>query len=256
MELTNNTILITGGSSGIGFELAKAFLQRGNTVIITGRDEARLAKAKAVLPELHTICSDAARREQIDELRVQIGARFPKLNMLINNAGIMRTINLNRPDPAGDLAEEIQPNLAGPIWLIEAFLPLLKQQPVSAIVNISSGLAFVPLPISPVYCATKAAMHSYTQSLRVQLQRTNVRIFELMPPATDTALLSGMSEEDRKATKPMNVSELVKAALKGLESDTLEIRPGQANGLRFMSRVAPNFILKQLSKSVAKMLDR
>lgn len=255
MKLTNNTILITGGSSGIGFELAKEFLQRSNTVIITGRDEARLQKARAALPQLHTICSDGGKRNDIDDLYVQISARFPKLNVLINNAGIMRTINLNKPGSAADIAEEIQPNLVGPIWMNETFLPLLKEQSESAIVNISSGLAFVPLPISPIYCATKAAIHSYTQSLRVQLQRTNVRIFELMPPTTDTALLSGMSEEDRKATKPMNVSELVVAALKGLESDTLEIRPGQANGLRFMNRAAPNFILKQLSKSVAKMLD-
>ena len=257
MKMNGNTILITGGSSGIGFEFCKQLLALGNTVIATGRDEAKLQKAKARLPGLHAIKSDVSRPEEIEALLKKTLAEFPTLNVLVNNAGIMQTINMH--DASVDLeglTQEIDVNLKGPLRMTKAFLPHLKTQPDAAIVNVSSGLAFVPLPTSPVYCATKAGLHSFTLSLRVQLKSTRVKVFEVAPPATETELLSNMDAEDMKDVSIMTVDAMVTAAIKGLSVDRLEIRPGQANSLKFMSRVAPEFILKQLSKPVDRMLAR
>jgi uncharacterized oxidoreductase len=120
--------------------------------------------------------------------------------------------------------------------------------------NISSGLAFVPLPISPVYCAAKAGLHSFTESLRVQLKSTKVKVFDLAPPATQTELLSDFNVEDLKGASIMKADDMVKVAVKGIQTDRFEIRPGQANQLKMMSRLAPGFILKQMSRSVDRML--
>ena len=255
MKTTGNVVLITGGSSGIGLEFARQLTALGNTVIVTGRDEAKLAKAKAELPALKTIKSDVSRPEDVRVLVTAVTAEHPTLNVLINNAGIMRTINLHGAgDDLESLTNEIDVNLKGPVRLAAAFLPHLKSRPDAAIVNVTSGLAFVPLPISPVYCATKAGLHSFTLSLRVQLKNTRVKVFEVAPPATRTELLADMSAEDMKDVAIMGVEEMVKASIAGIAADRWEIRPGQANGLKFMSRVAPDFILKQLSKPVDRML--
>ena len=152
------------------------------------------------------------------------------------------------------MTQEIDINLKGPIRMAKAFLSHLKKQDEAAIVNVTSGLAFVPLPTSPVYCATKAGLHSFTLSLRVQLKNTKVKVFEVAPPATETELLADMSQEDRKGVSIMKVDEMVAASIQGLGSDRLEIRPGQANSLKFMSRVAPEFILKQLSGPMDRLL--
>ena len=260
MQLKNNTILITGGTSGIGIELARQLIAHGNTVIVTGRNANRLEKAKQMLPQVHTVQSDASKPDEITSLYDRVTRDFPAMNILINNAGIMRTINLNKPqaDSAGadDLTTEIETNLNGPIRIIEKFLPHLKTKPAAAIVNVTSGLAFVPLPTSPIYCATKAALHSYTLSLRVQLKRTTIRVFELAPPATETPLLSEMTPEERKGISIMKVEDMVRVAIKGFESDKLEIRAGQSNQLRLLNRIAPGFIHKMLAKPVDRMLDQ
>src|SRR5260221_14308678 len=120
--------------------------------------------------------------------------------------------------------------------------------------NISSGLAFVPLPVSPVYCATRAGLHSFTESLRVQLKNPKVKVFELAPPATQTELLGDFDFEDMKGVSIMKVEDMVEVAVKGMQTDQFEIRPGQANQLKMMSRVAPGFILKQMSRSVDRMI--
>jgi uncharacterized oxidoreductase len=255
MKTTDNFILITGGSSGIGFEFAKQLSALGNTIIVTGRDEKKLEKAKSQLPKLRTVKSDVSNPAEIEALRKTVLGEFPNLNILINNAGVMRTINLH--DAAADiegLTREIDINLKGPMRMAAAFLPHLKAQAEAAIVNVTSGLAFVPLPISPVYCATKAGLHSFTLSLRVQLKNTKVRVFEVAPPATETELLSDMNAEDMKGVAIMKVEDMVTDSIKGFEADKMEIRPGQANSLKFMSRVAPDFILQQLSGSVDRML--
>jgi uncharacterized oxidoreductase len=253
MKLSSNTILITGGASGIGYELTKQLTTLGNTILITGRDQAKMDRAKAAFPKVHTFqISDP---KAIATLYEEVTKQFPELNILINNAGIMRKINVH--DKAGsleDITREIEINLSGPIRMVKQFLPHLKTKSEAAIMNVSSGLAFVPLPISPVYCATKAGLHSFTESLRVQLKNTKVKVFELAPPATQTELLGNFSFEDMKGASLMKVEDMVKVAVKGMQTDRLEIRPGQANQLKMMSRVAPGFILKQMSRSVDRML--
>ena len=255
MQLTKNTILITGGSSGIGFELAKQLSALDNTILVTGRDQAKLDRVKAQLPKVHTFKSDVSDPAAIAALYDRVTKEFPQLNILINNAGIMKSINLH--DIAGDMKEltqEIETNLNGPIRMVKQFLPHLKSKQAAAIMNVSSGLAFTPLPTSPVYCATKAGLHSFTLSLRVQLKKTGVKVFELAPPATQTDLLGSFDQEDMKGISIMGVSEMVAAAVNGMKTDRFEIRPGQSNQLKLMSRIAPQFILNQMSKPVDRML--
>jgi uncharacterized oxidoreductase len=258
VEMSGNTILITGGSSGIGLELARRLVALDNVVIVTGRDGGKLENARRLYPQLHTMPSDVADPEAVVHLHQTVTARFPALNVLINNAGIMRKINLHEPIPdVYDITREIDINLAAPIRMVKQFLPHLKRQHTAAIVNVSSGLAFVPFAIAPVYSATKAAMHSFTQSLRVQLKNTPIKVFELAPPGTDTALFRGdFTTDDVKGVTPMDVATLGKHAIAGLSKDVYEIRPGLANALKLLSRVAPQLIFKQLSRSVDGMLAR
>jgi uncharacterized oxidoreductase len=255
MDLSGNTILITGGTSGIGLELATQLVALDNMVIVTGRSKSGLDAAKEQLPSVHPIQSDAGDPVAISTLYSDVVRDFPGLNVLINNAGIMRKINLHKfaSDLRG-LTHEIEINLNGPIMMAVQFLPQLKMQKKAAIVNVSSGLAFVPLAISPVYCAAKAAIHSFTQSLRLQLKHTNVSVFEVAPPLTETSLFQGDMSMSDINVKPMKVTALVEHALNGIKHDRLEIRPGLSNMLMIMSRIAPNFIVKQLGKPVDRML--
>ena len=260
MKLSGNTILITGGTSGIGFEMAKQFLKLGNNVIVTGRNEQKLQSAKAQLSGLIALKCDAGNSDDIAKLQAQIQNDYPGLNILINNAGVMRKVNLQKHNhSAAELTGELDINVKGPIWMVDTFLPLLtkntklKKNIDVAIVNVSSGLAFVPLPISPIYCATKAALHFYTLALREQLRNTDIKVFELAPPATKTELLGSFSNDDMKGTSMMSVEDLVGAFLNGLANNKFEMTPGQAGQLKVMSRYFPNFILKQLSKNIDAM---
>jgi uncharacterized oxidoreductase len=256
MKMSGNTVLITGGTSGIGQALAARFLDLRNITIVTGRDPSRLDETKKKFPGIHAIKSDVSDSEAIALLHEKVTREFPELNIIINNAGIMRKINLH--DPKNDLAgltREVETNLMGPIRMVKQFLPHLKTKNPAAIVNVSSGLAFVPLPISPVYCATKAGIHSFTQSLRFQLKNTNIKVFELAPPGTDTPLFKGdFSDTDVKGLKPMNVQVLAALAMEGFRKDVYEIRPGLSNFVKLMSRLAPQYIANQLGKSVDDML--
>lgn len=254
MKLKGNTVLITGGTSGIGLEMAKQFVRNGNEVIATGRDENKLEKARNSAKGLVTIKSDVGNPDQIGLLSEKVAAEYPDLNVLINNAGIMRTFDLQDGDlSAADLTKEIDVDLKGPIWMTNAFLPLLRVNGEAAIVNVSSGLAFIPLPISPVYCSAKAALHSFTLSLRVQLKSIGIRVFELAPPATDTPMVDGFNEEDMKGISMMSVEDMVETFMRGFEKNLYEIRPGQANQMKFMSRYFPTFLFAQLSKTVDRM---
>src|SRR5579884_287711 len=157
MELSGNTILITGGSSGIGYEFAAQLLKRGNTIIVTGRDQAKLDEAQRNLTGIHIFQNDVSDPNAISWLFNVVVEKFPGLNILINNAGIMRKINLlDYGNGLEDINREIETNLVGAVRMVKQFLPHLKSQEFAAIVNVSSGLAFVPLPIAPVYCAAKA----------------------------------------------------------------------------------------------------
>lgn len=247
MKLTNRTVLITGGTSGIGLELARQLLARGNVVIVTGRDQQRLDAAKRALPAVHTVRSDVSDADAIAALHATVLVQFPALDTLVNNAGIMRNLDLTANRALDDVTREIEINLSGPVRMVQQFLPHLKTRKGALIVNVSSGLAFVPLPIAPVYSATKAALHAYTQSLRVQLDGTGVRVVELAPPGVETPLFRGGFGEEFKGQKAMDVKDLASQAIAAIEKGTLEIRPGIANLLKVMSRIAPGFMLRQMS---------
>jgi uncharacterized oxidoreductase len=248
VKLNAKTILITGGTSGIGFELARQLQQRGNTVIVTGRDQQKLNATRRMVPGLHAFKSDVSDPGAIAILHADVLAAFPTLDTLINNAGIMRNLNFNTGRELHDVTREIDINLSGPVWMIQQFLPHLKTRKGALIVNVSSGLAFIPFPASPVYCATKAAIHSLTQSLRVQLDGTGVTVVELAPPAVETPLLRGEFAEEMKGQKGMEVTLLARRAIAGIEAGKLEIRPGLANILKAMSRIAPQLMLNQMMK--------
>ncbi len=247
MQLSQRTILITGGTSGIGLELARQLLARGNIVLVTGRDPDKLAAAKHALAGIHTFQSDVSDPAAIATLHGDVLAQFPALDTLVNNAGIMRNLNLNIDRSLGDVTREIEINLSGPVRMIQQFLPHLKTRKDALIVNVSSGLAFIPMAISPVYCATKAAIHSFTQSLRAQLDGSGITVVELAPPGVETPLFRGEFAEEMKNQKGMDVKVLARHAIAGIEAGKLEIRPGLANVLKVASRVAPNFMFKQLT---------
>ena len=253
MKLSGNTILITGGTSGIGYEFAAQLLKRGNTVIVTGRESSRIEQARNGLPGIHTFQSDVSNAEAIQALFKAVTKEFPALNVLINNAGIMRKINFLDEHDVDDVGREIETNLMGTVRMVAQFLPHFRNQKIAAIVNISSGLAFVPLPFAPIYCATKAGIHAFTQSLRLQLKNTSIRIFEVAPPITRTSLFTtGMHAGNVTGVRMMDVSKMVDQAIRGIERNHLEIHPGLSGVLKLMSRVAPQFILNQLSKSISE----
>ena len=258
MKLSGHTILITGGSSGIGLELAGQLLALDNTVIITGRDAAKLEAARAKHPQLHTLVSDVTDPEAMAALHAQVLQRFPALNILVNNAGIIRRLNLHtlgtNPKDIAALAQEVSTNLVAPVQMTQMFLPHLKAQKVAAIINVSSGLAFVPFPVAPVYAATKAALHSYTQSLRIQMANTRVQVFELAPPATATPFNDGFSHAELDPSTLMDTTKMVRAAVRALQRGTLEIVPGPSAILRFLSRWAPSVAQLFFKKSVQLML--
>ena len=191
MHMTGNTILITGGASGIGLGLAQAFHERGNTVLIAGRRQRALDEAVAAHPELHPYTLDVTDPASIADLAARVTAEHPALNVLINNAGIMQAEDILTATDTAVADLTVTTNLLGPIRLTHALLPHLLEQPRPVVVNVSSGLASVPLAATPTYSATKAAIHSYTESLRHQLRGTSVYVLELTPPAVATDLMPG-----------------------------------------------------------------
>src|ERR1700687_29837 len=195
MKTTGNTILITGGGSGIGRGLAEAFHALGNHVIIAGPRKQARDKATAKNSGMSSLTLDIEDPAKILSFASQVAALYPKLNVLINNAGIMRVEKLQaQQDDLADAESTIATNLLGPIRLTAALLPLLQKQPHSTILNVSSGLAFVPLAPTATYCGTKAAIHSYTQSLRFQLRATTTEVLEIIPPYVATDILGGGSD--------------------------------------------------------------
>ena len=248
MELRNNTILITGGTSGIGLEFASQLLNLGNTVIITGRNQAKLDETKKRFPKVYIFQSDVSNLRAIAQLYEQVVKQFPDLNILINNAGEMRKINLlEKSIEPESINREIEINLSGPIRMVQQFLPHLQTKKSASIVNVTSGLAFVPFPVSPIYGATKSGLHSYTKSLRVQLQKTNIKVFELVAPGVNTPLNDKfVGAVDTKSL--METDKLVTTAIKGIQNNKWEIYPGLANVIKIMSRVAPGLIFSQMAK--------
>ena len=196
MKLTGNTILITGGGSGIGLALAHEFHQRGNTVIIAGRRQSALDAATAANPGMKSLVLDTSDALSIATAVERLTRDFPALNAVLNNAGIMRPEDLKKGETA-DAEAIVATNLLGPVRLTAALMPHLLKQPSATILNVSSGLAFVPLAMTPTYCATKAAIHSYTMSLRYQLQDTAVKVLEIIPPWVATELMGETPTDPR-----------------------------------------------------------
>ena len=198
MQLSDNTILITGGGRGIGRGLAEAFHAEGNQVIIAGRGKKAMEETVSANPGMTAAVVDMADGDSIARLAEQMKRDYPALNAVILNAGIMRTELLQRGG-LNDAEAIVATNLLGPIRLTAALLPMLLSKPRAAIMTVSSGLAFVPLAMTPTYCATKAAIHSYTQSLRYQLRHTSVEVLELVPPYVQTELLGPGQRTDPNA---------------------------------------------------------
>jgi uncharacterized oxidoreductase len=233
VKTTDNTILITGGGSGIGRALAEAFHRLGNQIIISGRGQKALDETTAANPGMKSVQLDVSDPKSIQSFAAQLMKDFPSLNVLINNAGIMQPENLGEaPNNLPTAEKEITTNLLGPIRLTAALLPSLRKQPRATIMNVSSGLAFVPLTMTPTYCATKAAIHSYTQSLRYQLRSTNIEVIELIPPYVQTTLMGDRQAEDPKA---MPLKEFVQEVMGILRSQpqTQEICVKRVYPLRF-----------------------
>lgn len=242
MKITGNTILITGGATGIGLALARSFLEHDNEVIVCARTEENLRKTKEEHPGLHTIRCDVSKEEGRVLLHDHLVSTFPDLNVLVNNAGIQRMIDLRKgPEDLLRYAEEdggdeIDINLKAYVYLAAHFIPDLLKRREAAIVNVSSGLGFVPIASMPLYCATKAAVHSFTVSLRHQLKNGPIKVFEVIPPTVHTGLDKGARARRGQADRGIPPEEVAKAVLIGMERDELEIAVGMAQGLRQSSR--------------------
>ncbi len=234
MNLTENTILITGGASGIGFALARQLSECGNRVIICGRSEEALQKARAEIPALITRTCDITDSVSRKAMVNWLNTTYPELDVVINNAGVQYRRTFKEDGAFDNLEQEVATNFTAPVRLIGELLPLLRRQPKAVIVNVSSALAFAPLAGVPVYCATKAAIHSFTLSLRHQLKATGVRVMEMAPPIVDT----GLGGDDRiggtSGQPMMSPEDFATEALAQLQKDQDEVLVGLAMGARKM----------------------
>jgi short-subunit dehydrogenase involved in D-alanine esterification of teichoic acids len=243
MRLENHVALITGGGSGIGLALARGLLDRNNTVVISGRNPTKLAEAKRNHPGLHTIEADATDLAQSKMAIDWIVSQFGRLSLLVNNAGIMHTWDVLRQNDAEHLAaveDEVATNYLAPIKLTMLALPRLLAEDEAAIVNIASVLALAPIARFPVYCGTKAALHSFSKSLRHQLESTRVKVFDVLPPRTATDLSPNLK------TARTSAETVAKKTLRGMARNRYEIAIGESKTLKVMERIAPRLVEHRL----------
>jgi len=243
MKLKNSTVLITGGSSGIGLELANVLTNKGNKVIVCGKSNEKLMAAKKLLPQLITYQCDLSDSSECTDFANKIAKNHPDLNILINNAAIVNKIDFISDKNALVLAEnEYQTNLIAPIRLIKLLYPTLRANDSSAIINITTGLIYAPRVIYPFYNSSKAALHSFTQTLRIRLQNEKTKVVEVMFPAVDTPWHNGTPP---KIAIP--VEKAVAEMITGLEKESEEIKVGGAKILSLLSRIAPAFAIKKMN---------
>ena len=233
MQLTGNTVLVTGGGTGIGRGLAEAFHRLGNNVIIAGRRQEALEAVAQANPGIQYLTLDQGDSADIRRFAIELTDKHPEFNVLVNNAGIQRAEDLTSGGP-GTAEQTIAFNLLGPIRLTAALLHSLLGKPHAAVLNVTSALAFMPSALTPTYCASKAALHSYTQSLRFQLRDTAVQVIEIIPPRVQTAL----EGERRFDPNGMPVDEYVTETMTLLEAkpEAAEIIVKRARGFRFAER--------------------
>ncbi|NII81046.1 MULTISPECIES: SDR family oxidoreductase [unclassified Pedobacter] len=244
MDLKNSTILITGGTSGIGLELVKQLTEQESTIIVTGRKPEALHETKRRFPNIHLFQSDVSNPQDIERLYKEVTQQFPDLNIIVNNAGEMRLLDVQ--DASKDLeniTREIDINLTGTIRMVYQFLPHLIKKRTAAIVNVSSAIAFMPYSTAPVYSASKAGVHAYSQALRLQLNKTSVKVFELIPPGVNTNLQNDWVLPPNPS-QMMDVDKLVSVAIKGLLNDTPEIKPFLVQVIKILSRLMPKQLMR------------
>jgi uncharacterized oxidoreductase len=244
MQMQNNTIFITGGTSGIGKGLAEAFYKLGNQVIISGRREDRLREICAANPGMRHLVLDVRDPAAIGNVARGVIAEFPSLNCVFNNAGVQRRLEFAPGTPLDEegLSDEINTNVLGIIRVAAAFIPHLVEQPRAVLVNVSSGLAFVPMARFPVYCATKAAVHSFTLSLRHQLKDSGVKVIELIPPYVATELGGPRKTVGPGGPQPMPLQTFVDEAMTGLANGGDEVAIGDARNL--VAATSPDMLKK------------
>jgi len=250
MKISGNIVLITGGATGIGYAMAKSFLQAGNEVIICGRREERLLQTQKKHPDLHIKVCNVADEADRRALVKWATANFRNLNILVNNAGVQRDIDFTEGIDeflAGD--SEIKINLEAPIVLSGLFIPYLTGKKEAAIINVSSGLGFVPAARMPVYSATKAGLHAFSMALRHQLRNQGIKVFEVVPPAIDTELNSEGRAKRGNFKVDLKPEEFVAAVMKGFQNDVFEIGFGMSEGFIKASRA-------ELDKSFQQMNSR
>ncbi len=250
MDISGNTILITGGATGIGYAIAESFLASGNEVIICGRREDRLLEAQKKHPEFHIKVCDVADEEDQRTLVEWITAKFNNLNILVNNAGVQRDIDFTNGISeflAGE--NEIKINLEAPIILTGLFIPHLTGKKEAAIINVSSGLGFIPAARMPVYSATKAGIHAFSMALRQQLIKLGIKVFEVVPPAVETELNPEGRAKRGNYKVDLKPEEFVAAIMKGFKNNIFEIGYGMTEGLIKASR-------EELDKSFQQMNSR
>ncbi|HEY1055720.1 MAG TPA: SDR family NAD(P)-dependent oxidoreductase, partial [Emticicia sp.] len=242
--LTNNTIHITGGSSGVGLELARRLIEKGNKVLICGRSKEKLEEAKRLLPQVQIFSCDISSENECVLLYDWVKNHYPSCNILVNNAAIVYNTSLLIDDQAIEKAnDEFQTNILAPIRLSKLFLPLLLNNPDAKIINISTGLIYAPRAAYPFYNATKAALHSFTQTLRLQLMNQPIKIIEVLLPVVDTPWHKG---NPPKIAIPAEkaVAEVFRKLEKG---NSLEIRIGGVKILYWLSRIAPGFAMRKIN---------
>jgi uncharacterized oxidoreductase len=228
MNIKGNTVLITGGATGIGFALADAFLKAGNTVIICGRRQGKLDAARNKLRGVHTYTCDVTKKADRQALYRWTEEKFPALNILINNAGVQGMADLKKGlQGLPQDVNEIGTNLVAPIHLAAQYTPSFLKKDSAAIINVTSGLGFVPIAAIPIYCATKAALHSFTVSQRQQFKNTPILVFEIIPPMVATEL----GGQDAATARGLAPETLAVEALKAIAEDRFEIPIGEAAGL-------------------------
>lgn len=245
MELNKNTVFITGGASGIGLALAEEFLISENTVIICGRNPDKLELAKERYPELYTIRCDVSKMSEVHQTLEEIKSEFDGLNILVNNAGIQYIFDFYEDENSIEkIDKEIDINFRAIVHLSKLFLPILNKAKEAAIINVSSFLGIVPKKSAPGYCATKAALHAFSKSLRYQLEDSSVKVFEIITPLVDTDMTRGREDDLKKITP----ESLAKEVFRSLKSDKLEIRPGVTGLVLFLNRFFPSLTEKIVKK--------